>query len=61
MSHSQPGEQKPKLSEKDALETERHELLQRIEDWLETPMLVLAFVWLGLLIGGVDLGREPRL
>lgn len=37
----------------DALERERHELLQRLEDWLDTPMLILAFVWLGLL--GVEL------
>lgn len=35
------------------LERERNELLQRLGDWLETPMLVLAFVWLALLI--VDL------
>jgi voltage-gated potassium channel len=34
----------------EALERERYELLQRLEDWLETPMLVLAFVWLALLI-----------
>lgn len=33
-----------------ALEQERFELLARLEDWLETPMLVLAFVWLALLI-----------
>ncbi len=33
-----------------ALESERFELLERIERWLETPMLVLAFVWLALLI-----------
>lgn len=35
---------------KEALEQERFELLERIERWLETPMLVLAFVWLALLI-----------
>jgi voltage-gated potassium channel len=29
---------------------ERYELLQRLEEWLETPMLILAFVWLVLLI-----------
>ena len=34
----------------DVLERERYELLQRIEDWLETPMLVLAFVWLLLIV-----------
>lgn len=33
-----------------ALERERYELLQRMEDWFDTPMLVLAFVWLALLI-----------
>lgn len=33
-----------------ALERERYELLQRLEDWFDTPMLVLAFVWLALLI-----------
>ena len=33
-----------------ALERERTELLARLEDWLETPMLVLAFVWLVLLV-----------
>lgn len=33
-----------------ALDAERHELLQRIERWLDTPMLVLGFVWLGLVI-----------
>lgn len=32
------------------VERERYELLQRLEEWLETPMLVLAFVWLLLLI-----------
>ncbi len=29
---------------------ERLELLTRVEDWLETPMVVLGFVWLALLI-----------
>jgi voltage-gated potassium channel len=40
----------PAPAETAALERERYELLQRLEDWLETPMLVLAFVWLALLI-----------
>ncbi len=34
----------------EGLVKERYELLQRLEDWLETPMLVLAFVWLMLLV-----------
>ena len=34
----------------EALKKARYELLQRLEDSLETPMLVLAFVWLALLV-----------
>jgi voltage-gated potassium channel len=37
-------------SAREALDEQRHELLQRLEDGLETPMLVLAFVWLALLM-----------
>ncbi len=33
-----------------ALDKERVEILERLEGWLETPMLVLAFVWLALLM-----------
>lgn len=39
-----------KVTDPEELERERYELLQRLEDWLETPMLVLAFAWLALLI-----------
>ena len=42
--------QKAKAPGQEALERERYELLQRLEDWLETPMLILAFAWLALLI-----------
>lgn len=38
------------ISEEEVLERERFELLERLEGWLETPMLVLAFVWLILLV-----------
>ena len=41
------------------LKRERYELLQRLESWLETPMLVLAFVWLVLLV--VELIRGESL
>ncbi len=34
----------------EALKNERYELLRRLEDSLETPMLILAFVWLALLV-----------
>ena len=40
----------PKATYEEDLTRERDELLQRLEDWLETPMLVLAFVWLALLV-----------
>jgi voltage-gated potassium channel len=40
----------PNASVEEDLIRERDELLQRLEDWLETPMLVLAFVWLALLV-----------
>ena len=33
-----------------ALDRERCEVLQQWEDWLETPLLVLSFAWLGLFI-----------
>jgi voltage-gated potassium channel len=33
-----------------ALDRERCEVLQQWEDWLEMPMLVLSFAWLGLFI-----------
>ncbi|HEX5809012.1 MAG TPA: ion transporter [Anaerolineales bacterium] len=42
----------------EALNRERYELLQRLEDWLETPMLVLAFVWLALLVGELIWGES---
>jgi voltage-gated potassium channel len=37
-------------NEDEAIEHERDEILMRIDSWLETPMVVLGFVWLGLLI-----------
>jgi len=39
-----------KRAGKAALDAARHQLLQRLEDGLETPMLVLAFAWLALLV-----------
>lgn len=38
------------ISEKRELQKERGEVLQQLEDWLETPMLLLGFGWLGLLV-----------
>ncbi|MDX9840564.1 MAG: ion transporter [Desulfobulbus sp.] len=42
----------------EALKNERYELLRRLEDSLETPMLVLAFLWLALLVGELIWGES---
>lgn len=46
---------------KPALDQERSEVLQQLEDWLETPMLVLGFAWLGLFIVELVWGLNPLL
>lgn len=43
------------------LEQERGEILQRLEDWLEVPMLVLSFAWLLLFVLEVVQGLTPLL
>ena len=43
------------------IDAERRELLGRLEAWLETPMLVLGFVWLALLILEFTRGISPGL
>lgn len=40
---------------------ERRTLVARLEDWLETPMLVLGFVWLALLIYEFTWNLSPAL
>ena len=47
--------------EKPELEEERSEVLHELEDWLETPMLVLSFVWLVLLLIELIWGLNPML
>ncbi|MEH2069706.1 MAG: ion transporter [Nostoc sp.] len=47
--------------EKQALQKERSEVLQQLEDWLETPMLVLGFAWLALFIVEIIRGLNPLL
>jgi voltage-gated potassium channel len=51
----------PNLSEKQDLERERSEVLQQLEDWLETPMVVLGFAWLLLFIIELIWGLNPLL
>ena len=43
------------------IKTERQNLLARLEDWLETPMLALGFVWLVLLIYELIWNLSPAL
>ena len=47
-----------RVDAKTALDRERHALLRRLEDGLETPMLVLAFVWIGLLVVELTWGES---
>ena len=42
-----------------ALADERTQLLERLEAWLEAPMVVLAFVWLALLVAELIQGTSP--
>ena len=59
MSDENTGEQQDAAAPvEEALKNERYELLRRLEDSLETPMLVLAFVWLALLVGELIWGES---
>lgn len=48
-------EQEPRLSD------ERWELLERLDNWLDTPMLALAFAWLTLFVWEMVWGLSPLL
>ena len=39
----------------------RWKTLHRLDDWLETPMLVLSVAWLGLLLYELGYGNSPLL
>jgi len=47
--------------EKERVEEQRWEVLHMLEDWLETPMVVLGFVWLILLVVELTRGLNPFL
>ncbi len=51
----------PRQAEKQALDAERRSLLQTLDDLLETPLLVLSFSWLVLVIIDLVWGLEPVL
>ena len=50
-----------KLPLDQAVRREKRTLLRRLELWLETPMVVLGFVWLGLLALELTRGLTPAL
>jgi len=52
---------KPQSPEREILNEERRELLQQIEEWLEPPLLILAFVWLAIFIYELVWGEGPTL
>jgi voltage-gated potassium channel len=43
------------------LDQERSEILQQLDNWLETPMLVLGIIWLGLFVVELVWGLNPLL
>ncbi len=47
--------------EKQAFDRERREVLEQLEDWLETPMLLLGFAWLALFVIELIWGLSPLL
>ncbi len=53
--------QKHPHPEEQALDSQRRELLEQLEDWLETPMLALGFIWLALLVIDLVWGLSPLL
>ncbi|CAN5782482.1 potassium channel family protein [soil metagenome] len=46
---------------KENIKNERQEILEQLEDWLETPMFVLSFIWLALFIYEIVWGLSPFL
>lgn len=49
------------LSEKQALDQQRNQVLQQLEEWFEAPMLVLGLAWLILFIIELIWGLTPLL
>lgn len=43
------------------LQQERQALLEQLQEWLEAPMVVLAFLWLALFVAEVIWGLTPLL
>jgi voltage-gated potassium channel len=52
-------EKRPPLQ--DEIDHQRAALLQQLQNWMEVPMVVLAFIWLALFVVEVTLGLNPLL
>lgn len=50
-----------KIISREQTDEQRRNLLMQLESWLETPMLILGFVWLGLLIYELIWSLSPAL
>lgn len=46
---------------REILNDERRQLLEQLEDWLETPLLVLGFIWLAMFVYELVWGDGPAL
>ncbi|SCX95861.1 voltage-gated potassium channel [Nitrosospira sp. Nl5] len=49
------------LPSREDIANQRQVLLRQLQDWLEMPMLVLAFIWLALLVVEIVWGLSPLL
>jgi voltage-gated potassium channel len=54
-------EEKYKSTEDAVVDTERWEILEQVESWLELPVVILGFFWLGLLFVELLWGLTPFL
>lgn len=58
---NEPENEEQKQFERALIESERWQILEQIEDWLEVPVLVLGLVWLVLVILDFTTGLSPFL
>lgn len=61
MNLKKPNAQPPQPELDAVIESERQSILQQLDEWLETPLLILSFVWLALLVFELTSGLTPLL
>jgi voltage-gated potassium channel len=57
----QPGQPEQPKSTKEAVDQQRYEILELLEDWLEIPVMILGGIWLILLVVELIWGLSPFL